>query len=115
MVHGNINEPQLSEVRHSLRQLTGEGVVIEFNLSETRHLSELTRDRSIEFVPGEVEELKVSEVSDGVRDGAHKVTIGEPECFEIGQVSEGEREGGREEGVVREVKRFEGGDVEERG
>lgn len=74
MVHGNINEPQRSEVGHSLGKLSGERVVVELNLRESSEASERTRDGTVEVVDGEVQD----EVPEGVQDGAHKVAAAEP-------------------------------------
>lgn len=81
MVHGNINEPQRSEVGHSLGKLSGERVVVELNLRESGEASERTRDGTVEVVEGEVQDAKVDEVPEGFRDGAHEVAAAEPERF----------------------------------
>jgi len=114
MVHGNIKEPQRSEVGDSFRQFTGERVVVQLNLLDSGDASERTGDGSIEVVGGQIQDSKAFEVPKGVGYGADEIAGAEPERFEVGEVAEGGRNGGRMEGVVGEVERFEGGDVEER-
>jgi len=59
MVHGNIKEPQQSEVRDSSGQFTGERVVVQLNLLESGDASERARDGSIEVIEGQIQDAKV--------------------------------------------------------